>query len=184
MCAQDARTQLDLDVVVLMPTGIPPHKEAPDDPGAPERFALCELAVAGAECLSVSRLELDRPGRSYTVDTLRAVHERDPEDELTFIAGGDIALGLAEWREPEAVISLAQIAVASRGDATRAAIEERVKSLPGARERLAFFDMPRIDISSSLVRRRVASGRPIRHLVPDAVAARIQAQGLYRGALA
>ncbi len=165
---------------MLMPTGVPPHKESDEDPGPEPRFELCRLAADGDARLQVSRLELDRPGRSYTVDTLRAVHERDPDHELTFIVGADIARGLPSWREPEAVLELARIGVAERAGATRAEIGERVAPLRGARERLAFFDMPRLDISSSLVRRRVAAGRPIRYLVPEAVAEHIEARGLYR----
>jgi len=180
VCAQEARVELGLDVVVLMPTGVPPHKEAEGDPGAESRFVLCRLAAHGDEGLQVSRLELERPGRSYTVDTLRAVHERDPDHELTFIVGGDIARELTSWREPEAVLELARIGVAERVDATRADVGERVADLRGARERVDFFDMPRVDISSSVVRRRVAAGRPIRYLVPDAVAEHIEAHGLYR----
>ncbi len=181
VCAQEAHAQLGLDRVVLMPAGVPPHKAvAEGDPSPEERFALCRAAVAGDERFLVSRAELDRPGRSWTVDTLRLLREENPRDELTFIVGGDMAASLPSWREPEAVLELATLAVAERVGAKRAQIEQGLAPLAGA-ERIRFFDMPRIDVSSSLVRERVADGRPIRYLVPDAVHAAIERDGLYRG---
>ncbi len=180
VCASEAAAQLRLDRVLLTPVALPPHKDADKDPGAAERLELCRLAVAGDERLAVCDIEVVRGGPSYTVDTLRALHERDPEDQLTFILGGDIALGLPTWHEPEAVLGLATLAVAEREGAARADVAERLTEAFGGLATLAFFDMPRIDISSSEVRRRVAEGRSIRYLVPDAVADRIQQGGLYR----
>ena len=178
VCAQEARTQLGLDRVVLMPVHTPPHKEAVGDPGIEIRFEMCRAAAQGDPSLEVSRLELDRGGPSWTVDTLRAIHALAPEDELTFIVGGDQAQGLPTWREPAAVLQLAVLAVAEREGIGREDVRARLDGLvpPG---RLAFFDMPRIDVSSSDIRRRVATGRPIRHLVPDAVAAVIAARDVY-----
>ncbi len=180
VCAMEARAQLGLDVVRLVPAGVPPHKEVPDDPGVEIRLQLCELAAASEPGLEVSRVEADRPGPSYTVDTLRALHDASPGDDLTFIAGGDQALGLPSWREPEALLSLARVAVAERDGVARSEILERCSGLRGAAERIVFFRMPRLDVSSTDLRRRVAAGRPIRHLVADAVAERIAALGLYR----
>ena len=177
--AQEAHHQLGLDKVVLMPVYVPPHKELSDDPGPEARLELCELAVAKDERFAVSRLELDRGGASYTVDTLKAIHAGSPGDDLTFIVGGDVAQALATWREPEAVLGLATIAVAEREGIRRQDIAERVAGLEGA-DRLLFFDFPRMDISSSSIRRRVREGRPIRYLVPDDVARVIGARGYYR----
>jgi nicotinate-nucleotide adenylyltransferase len=177
--AQEAHAQLGLDQVVFMPVAIPPHKLPEDDPGPEQRFELCRLAVAKDERFAVSRLELARGGTSYTVDTLREIHAGSPEDELTFIVGGDVAHGLPTWREPEAVLDLATIAVAEREGIRRRDIAERVGALRGG-DRLAFFDMPRVDVSSSVVRRRVREDRPIRYLVPDDVVRVIGARGYYR----
>jgi nicotinate-nucleotide adenylyltransferase len=179
--AQEALDQLELDRVVFMPVAVAPHKEAPEDPGAAARADLCHLAVAGDERLAVSTLEIERGGASYTVDTLRVLHDLEPEHDLIFIVGGDMAQSLPAWREPEAVLALARLAVAEREGVRRDDIARRLEPLhPG--DRLVFFDMPRIDISSSAIRRRVAEGRPIRYLVPDAVAAAIAERGLYRQA--
>ena len=175
---QEALDQLDLDRVFLMPVAQPPHKEALADPGADVRLDLCRLAAAGDDRLEVSDLEIRRGGASYTVDTLRALHERDPEHSLTFIVGGDMAHSLPSWREPEAVLELARLAVAEREDLRREDIADRLAPLHSG-DRVVFFDMPRIDISSSAIRDRVATGRPIRHLVPDLVAEAIRARRLY-----
>ncbi len=179
VCAQDACDQLDLDEVLLMPVHRPPHKEAGGDPGPAARLMMCELAVAGDERLRASSLEVDRGGPSYTVDTLRSLHDRSPEDELTFIVGADMARSLGGWREPAEVLRLARLAVAGRDGASAAEVERAVAPWHDG-SRLAFFDMPRIDISSSMVRARIAEGRPVRHLVPDAVLGAIDEHGWYR----
>ena len=150
------------------------------DPGPDVRLELCRLAVGDAPGVEVSDLEIARPGRSYTVDTLKALHAADPEDDLTFIAGADQACGLPTWREPSVVLELAELAVAEREAWRREDVREALSGLPRALERVRFFSMPRIDVSSSLVRRRVVDGQPIRWLVPDAVARAIAERGLYR----
>ena len=175
----EALDQLELDRVLLMPVALPPHKEALADPGAGVRLELCRLAIAGEDRVEVSDLEIERGGASYTVDTLRALHERDPEHDLTFIVGGDMAYSLPTWREPEAVLELARLAVAERDGLRREDLAQRLAALHSG-DRVVFFDMPRIDLSSSSVRDRVAAGRPIRYLVPDAVVDEIRARSLYR----
>jgi nicotinate-nucleotide adenylyltransferase len=180
ICASEAADQLRLERVLLTPVARPPHKDADRDPGGDERLELCRRAVAGDERLGVCDLEIVRGGASYTVATLRELHEREPEDHLTFILGGDTALGLPSWREPEAVLELATLAVAERHGASREAVEARLREAFAGRASVEFFDMPRIDISSSEIRRRVAGGRTIRHLVPGPVAERIEQGRLYR----
>jgi nicotinate-nucleotide adenylyltransferase len=180
VCAQEAVSQLGLDRVLLVPVREPPHKGIEADPGVEHRVELCRRAVAGAERLGVSRADADVPGPSFTVGTLRRLHDERPEDQLTFIVGGDMAFSLPSWREPEAILDLAEIGVAEREGVRRADISERLAGLRGAAARVRFFDMPRLDVSSSLIRRHVAADRPIRYLVPDAVADYIDHAGLYR----
>jgi nicotinate-nucleotide adenylyltransferase len=181
VCASEAAAQLSLDRVLLTPVAAPPHKEAEQDPGPQARLELCRLAIAGDERLGVCDLEVRRGGPSYTVDTLRELHARTPEDHLTFIVGGDIALGFPRWREPEAVLGLARLAVAERSGAGREEIAGRLERHFGElAARTVFFDMPRLDISSSQIRRRVAHGAPIRYLVPRPVAEQIARGRLYR----
>jgi nicotinate-nucleotide adenylyltransferase len=179
VCAQEARSQLGLDRVVLMPVHTPPHKEAAGDPGPEARLALCRAAIGDDPELELSELEIERGGPSYTIDTLRVLHGSREGDDLTFIVGGDMASSLPDWREPEAVLELARLAVAERDEHRRHEIAERIAALRGAAERVVFFAMPRLDISSSDVRRRIADGRPIRWLVPAAVADEIEHRGLY-----
>jgi nicotinate-nucleotide adenylyltransferase len=179
--AQEALDQLGLGSVMLMPVAQPPHKEADADPGADVRLELCRLAAADDDRLSVSDLEIERGGASYTVDTLRALHDRVPEHDLTFIVGGDMAHSLPSWREPEAILDMARLAVAERDGLRREDIARRLAPLhPG--DRVVFFDMPRIDLSSSAIRERVAEGRTIRYLVPDPVGEAIRSRRLYRNA--
>jgi nicotinate-nucleotide adenylyltransferase len=177
ICAQEAYTQLGLDRVLLMPVNTPPHKRL-EDPGAELRLELCRLAIGDDPRFAVSRIELDRPGPSYTVDTLRTLNAQAPEDQLTFIVGGDMALSLPSWHESSELLTRARLGVAERSGAARADVLERLRGL-GHGERIEFFEMPRIDISSSLVRRRVADGLSIRFLVPDAVASAIEQTGAY-----
>ena len=179
VCAQEALVQLGLDRVLLVPVSVPPHKAVEADPGVEHRVAMCQAAVAGDDRLGVSRVDADRAGPSFTVDTLRALHAQAPADAFTFIVGGDMAHSLPTWREPEAVLALAELAVAERDEMRRADVTERLAGLAGASERVRFFDMPRLDISSSLLRLRAGSGRPVRYLVPDAVAEYIAREGLY-----
>ncbi len=179
VCAAQAADQLALDRVLLVPVHEPPHKGAERDPGVETRVELCRRAVAGDERLGVSRADADVPGPSYTAATLRRLHADDPENDLTFIVGGDMALSLPNWREPEAILELAELGVAEREGVRRTDIGERLAGLRGA-DRVRFFDMPRIDVSSSLIRRLVAGGRTIRYLVPAGVEAHIREAGLYR----
>jgi nicotinate-nucleotide adenylyltransferase len=178
ICAQEAHSQLELDVVVFVPVGVAPHRVIDQDPGADVRLQMCEWAVAGDARFGVSRIELDRSGPSYTVDTLRAVREDSPDAELFLVLGGDQAAALPAWHEPREVVSLAVPAIAERAEHRRAELADCVRSICGE-DRAVFFDMPRIDVSSTLVRERAAAGRPIRYLVPDKVANFVGAQSLY-----
>jgi nicotinate-nucleotide adenylyltransferase len=180
VCAQEAYLQLRLHRVMLVPARTPPHKPVEDEPGAEHRFELCRLAVDGDPRFAVSDLEMTRPGTSFTVDTLDQLHSQAPDSELFLIVGGDVAAGLPRWREPERVLSLATLAVAKRRGTARASIDAALHELPGG-ERTEFFQMPRIGISSTMVRTRVRSGQPIRYIVPDAVARYIEKHRLYGG---
>ena len=165
--------------MLLLPVHAPPHKAVEADPGVEHRVRLCLAAVGDDERLGVSRAEADVEGRSYTVDTLSRLHDLCPEDQLTFIVGGDMAHSLPQWREPEAILALAELGVAERSGVRREDVLERMSSIAGADGRVRFFDMPRIDVSSTLIRRRVAAGEPIRYLVPAAVADYIVRERLY-----
>ncbi|MEA2474423.1 MAG: nicotinate-nucleotide adenylyltransferase [Thermoleophilaceae bacterium] len=176
--AQEARARLGLDEVLLMPMARAPHREIEPEPGAEVRLRLTELAVQGDVRLSACPIEVDRGGRSYTVETLRALRDRGPADERFLILGGDAAAGLPAWREPEEVLRLATVAVAEREGWESERVRETLDGLEGS-ERVVYFEMPRFDVSSSLVRRRAAEGLPVRYFVPDLVAEEIAERGLY-----
>jgi nicotinate-nucleotide adenylyltransferase len=178
VCAQEALLQLALDKVVFVPVGQAPHREVEDDPGTDVRLELVELAIADDDRFESSRIELDREGPSYTSDTLREMRRNAPDDEHYLILGGDQAAGLPVWHEPEEVLSLATVAVVERVSWTRNAIGIKIARLKGS-ERVRYLDMPLIQVSSSAIRSRVATGRPIRYLVPDGVASYVLAHGLY-----
>jgi nicotinate-nucleotide adenylyltransferase len=181
ICAQEAYLQLGLDRVTLIPARIPPHKPVEDEPGPEHRLELCRLAIQGDEHrFEVSDVEIAREGPSYTVDTLDELHSSAPEHELFLIVGGDIAAGLPDWREPERVLSLATLAIAKRRGTSRAAVDDALGVLRGG-ERAQFFRMPRIAISSTMLRERVRAGHSIRYYVPDPVVSYIDRHRLYSG---
>jgi nicotinate-nucleotide adenylyltransferase len=163
---------------VLIPYGQPSHRTLESDPGPEVRLTMCEYAVAGDSRFGVSRIEIDRAGPSYTVETLRELRRRSPDDDLLLLIGGDQAAALASWRDPEEILSLATLGVAERDEWRRSEIAERLGALCDA-DRIEFFDMPRIEVSSTMIRARAREGRPIRYLVPDKVANFIGAQSLY-----
>ena len=174
MLAGEALDQLGLDRVDLVPVFAPPHKELVGDPGPEVRLELCRLATEHQDRMGALDLEVLRGGSSFTVDTLR---ELDGSDELTFIVGGDMALSLPTWREPAEILRRARLGVAERGEIRREQIEQTLA--PYGAE-IAFFTMPRIDISSTEVRARAASGRRFRHLLPGPVGDAVVERGLYR----
>jgi nicotinate-nucleotide adenylyltransferase len=178
--AQEAAAQLGLARVVLVPTGRAPHKRIPDDPGAEVRLELA-AAAANGDLIGVERFEVAEARRggepSYTFRTLEAL-KADGNDDLVWIMGADAATGLGQWRSPEVILELARVAVANRPGVERSEVEAVLERLGGG-ERAEFVEMPEIGLSSTMVRERINAGRPIRYLVPDAVAELIERRGLY-----
>jgi nicotinate-nucleotide adenylyltransferase len=177
--AQEALWQLGLAEVVLVPTGQAPHKRIADDPGKELRLAMTRLAAADDARFSVSALEVEREGPSYTYETLELLAKEKGDSELVFVMGADAAVGLESWREPQRVVELARIAVARRAGVSDSEVTAVLRSL-GAAERAAMLEMPQFGVSSSAVRERAAVGRPLRYLVPEPVARFIEEKGIYR----
>jgi nicotinate-nucleotide adenylyltransferase len=174
--ARHALRELGLGRVLLMPARLSPGKPAEEEPNPahPEhRLEMCRLAAAGVEGLEACALEIEREGPSYTVDTLRALHDEHPDTALTFILGADVASTLPTWHEAAALPELARFAVAVRVGG-RPIIEPDHVGFPIIR-----LHMPMIDASSSLVRERVRRGLPVDELVGRPVAAYIAKHGLY-----
>lgn len=177
--AQEALWQLGLDEVILVPTGDAPHKRIVDDPGREVRMEMTKLATAEDDRFSVSSLEVDREGPSYTYETLEELAEERADRELVFVMGADAAVGLGSWRKPERVVELARLAVARRAAVSDAEVEAAMRRL-GCEGGMAMLEMPQFGVSSSAVRERAGQGRPLRYLVPDAVAELIEEKGIYR----
>jgi nicotinate-nucleotide adenylyltransferase len=177
--AQEALWQLGLAEVVLVPTGQAPHKRIAEDPGKEQRLAMTRLAAADDARFSVSSLEVEREGPSYTYETLELLAKERGDSELVFVMGADAAVGLESWREPERVVELARIAVARRAGVSDSEVAAVMRSL-GAADRATVLEMPQFGVSSSAVRERAAAGRPLRYLVPEPVARFIEEKGIYR----
>lgn len=177
--AQEALWQLGLDEVILVPTGQAPHKRIAEEPGREARMEMTRLAAAEDERFSVSALEVEREGPSYTYETLEALAEERADTQLVFVMGADAAVGLESWRNPERVVELASLAVARRAGVSDADVSAVLHSLD-ADERATMLEMPQFGVSSSAVRERAQQGRPLRYLVPDAVASFIEEKGIYR----
>ncbi len=170
--------QLSLQRVLLVPAAAPPHKPIEHDPGPEARLAMCELLASETNVLGASPIELEREGPSYTVDTLRSVHASQPDAELTFIVGADIAGTLPSWREPADLLGLAELAVAPRPGADPKHVLAALAPLADP-ARVHFLNAQMLDVSSSLVRARAGAGEPLEELVGGPVASYIQERGLY-----
>jgi nicotinate-nucleotide adenylyltransferase len=162
-----------------MVTNQAPHKEIEDDPGAEVRLELARVAAEGEEGVEASDLEVRRDEVSYSYRTLELLAEVDEGRELYFLMGADMAAGLASWKEPERVVELARLGVVPRPGVGFGAVESALERL-GASGRAEIIDMPLCGASSTTVRQRAREGKPLRHLVPDAVIGLISERGLYR----
>jgi nicotinate-nucleotide adenylyltransferase len=177
--AQEALWQLGLEEVVLVPTGEAPHKRIVDDPGREQRLAMTRLAAADDSRFAVSTVEVEREGPSYTYETLELLAQEKADRELVFVMGADAAVGLESWREPQRVVELARLAVARRSGVADAEVAAVMRSLGCDDERATMLEMPQFGVSSSAVRERARSGRPLRYLVPESVARFIEEKGIY-----
>jgi nicotinate-nucleotide adenylyltransferase len=180
--AEAARETLGLERVLFIPVGQPPHKPGVEVTDGEHRLAMVEMAIRDNAAFQTSRIELDRPGPSYTADTLEALtHERSGSvAELTLILSAEAFLGLPGWHEPRRVLELARLAVAPRDGYPDAGPAFLAEHFPGMEDRAVFLDGPRMRLSASELRSLAAAGRSLRYLVPDAVAAHIGDHGCYR----
>jgi nicotinate-nucleotide adenylyltransferase len=178
--AEQAREQLALDRVLFVPAGETVHKRVDLVTASAHRARMLELAAEGNPAFVVDRLEIERGGPSYTVDTLAQLAGRLPDSELVFIMSAQAARELPGWREPERILQLARVAIVPRlgyEAPDRQWLEGRIR---GAADRVDFIDAPELGHSASDIRARVAAGRSIRYLVPEPVETYIRQHGLYR----
>ena len=195
--AEEVRAALDLARVVFVPSADPPLKRGGSERIAParERLAWVELAIRGNPAFAVDGLELERPGPSYTVDTLRALAPRLVPERPVFIVGSDAFAELASWREPKALLELAHFAVVTRPPARGGALSEWIPAelaaeliLTGSRQEarhrsagtwIRHVAIEALDISSTELRQRLSEGRSVRYLLPDLVHDAVLWSGVY-----
>jgi nicotinate-nucleotide adenylyltransferase len=182
--ARAARSSLGLDEILFVPAARPPHKLGRPISPANDRLAMVELAIDGEPATAISRLELDRSGPSYTVDTVAALLDEaareDRSIDITVILSAESFADLSDWHAADRLVELATIAVAPRPGHPLPEPTALADRLPGLIGRLAVIHATLPDISASAIRARVAARRPIDHLVPPRVAAYIEEHHLYR----
>jgi nicotinate-nucleotide adenylyltransferase len=193
--AEEVREACDLDEVLFIPAAIPPHKAAQVAASFADRLAMVQAAIADNPAFRVSDLEAQRSGKSFSVDTLGILRDADPTGERYFIVGLDSFRDIATWKDYARLFELAHMVVTARPGVELpdplAALPVAVKAdfcyddqLKKLRHRsgnaVIFLEETRLDISSTLIRRKVAAGESVRYLVPPAVAAHIASHGLYR----
>jgi nicotinate-nucleotide adenylyltransferase len=177
VAAEEARWQFDLDRVVFVPAGRPWQKPVGVTPPE-DRYQMTVIATASNPAFTVSRLEIDHPGPTYTVDTLRRLRaDQEAGTRLYFIIGADAVLQILTWKEPDQVLAEAELIAATRPGFD---LDLLVSRVPGGAARVHRMEIPALDISASDLRGRVARGAPIQYLVPDGVAHYIREHGLYR----
>lgn len=180
--AESAREELDLAGVLFVPAGLPPHKPDRIVSAPSHRAAMVELAIADDPAFRLSRVELDRSGPSYSVDTVRLLQEADPEsspERFVFIVSVEALASLHTWREPRRLLELSVLAVVPRLGARSPGRAWIAEHFPGQEDRVLFLDGPELGHSASDIRRRASQGRSIRYLVPSAVEAYIKEHSLY-----
>ncbi len=177
--AEEARSELDLARVYFIPARRPPHKL--DEPVTPleDRVEMLRLALRGNPFFSLSLVEANRPGPSYTVDTLRELRQELPDStDLFFIMGMDSLVELPTWHQPAELIKLCLLAVLKRPGYS-ADMESLEKQIPGIGSRVVFIPSPGLEISSTELQARCRAGLSLKYLVPDSVAEYIREHGLY-----
>ena len=175
--AEEALVQFALDEVVFVPTGQPWMKQERAVSPAEDRYLMTVIATASNPRFRVSRIEVEREGPTYTVDTLKALGAENPDAELYFITGADAMREIFEWKDPDGVLSLAHFIAATRPGYDLARFE--AKDAP-RHPNVSVMHIPALAISSTDVRERVHEGRPIRYLVPEGVKSYVEKAALYR----
>lgn len=180
VAAETARIEHKLDNVLFIPTGLPPHKINRRVTEAKQRLEMVEMSIKSNKSFKVSRIEIEREGPTYTIDTLRILKQFLPNQELFFITGTDALREILTWREPEEIAKLATIVGASRpGYDSHDLLGKIYCKYPFTKERIYLLEIPALAISSSDIRERVSKNKSIRYLLPDEVRLFIKENKLY-----
>lgn len=181
LIAQDAREQMRLDRVKFIPSATPPHKAVDTLASERDRMHMVELAIRGNDGFEADDVEIERGGKSYSVDTLTELRRRDPRADFYFIIGADSLRELHLWREAERLVRLCTFVTVPRpGFEPKPVVDPRLEAAAHRRLRQHVLRGHACDIASREIRARVASGRSIRYLVPDPVREYIRRRRLYR----
>jgi nicotinate-nucleotide adenylyltransferase len=179
--AEEARVRLNLTEVRFVPAGQPPHKSGRPVSPATDRLAMLRLAIAGNTAFTLTTMEIERTGPSYTVDTLsQLARDEGPDCALHFIVGGDALPDLLSWREPARILALCTLVVVRRPDVKPVDLRDLQARLPALAEKLIVLDGPQFGVSGTEIRQRVAEELPVRYQVPEAVWAYIREHRLYQ----
>ncbi|UCH32981.1 MAG: nicotinate-nucleotide adenylyltransferase [Armatimonadota bacterium] len=177
VAAEEARACFGLDVVTFVPCGQPPHKKDYAVTTPEHRYAMTVTATCTNPHFSTSRIELERDGPSYTIDTLHQLHGEHPAAELFFITGADAVHELLTWRDPEQLVASCQLIAVTRPGYDLDGLERDLGDLA---RRVRAIEAPGVNISSTQIRERVARGQSIKYLTPEPVEAYIAKHRLYR----
>jgi len=179
--ADEGMRQLGLREVLFIPAGQPWLKGQELVSSGKHRLQMVKLAITTNPCFKVSTIELERPGPSYSIDTILDLRGKlGAEVRLFLVLGFDALAGLPQWKEPERIVNLCQVVGVGRPGYSEFDLHDLEPLIPRASERIIVVDMPQIDINASDIRRRVSRGLSIRHLVPEAVEEYILEHGLYQ----
>jgi len=178
--ASEAQTQLELDRLLWILTPEPPHKQEQLITPVEHRLAMVNLAIADNPAFELSRIELDRPGPHYTLDTIKLIGEQNPGADIVPIIGGDSLRDLPKWHQPQEIVYACHwIGVMRRPD-DKPNLDELERELPGIRSKIHYVDAPLLEIASRDIRDRIAQGRSVRYYLPPAVNAYIEQHHLYQ----
>jgi nicotinate-nucleotide adenylyltransferase len=179
--AEEARLRFGLNKVLFVPAGTPWLKTNREITPAVHRVEMVKRAIAGNASFELSTIEIDRPGPSYSVDTVAALQQKSGAGaKIFFLIGWDSLAELPQWQEPARLIRLCKLVAVVRPGLNRPDLKSLEPSVPGITQSVVWLDIPPIDISSSDIRDRVAQGLSIRGLVPDDVESYIAENKLYR----
>lgn len=177
--AETATDTLALDEVYFVPAADPPHKVGMPRASVEDRVKMVQLAIAGNPRFYLSRVDVDRPGPHYTIDTISIFQQQHPGADLYFLMGSDSLRDLLNWRDPDVLVERCKIVVMSR-PVVPPDMDILYAELPRLRENLIAINSPEVDISSTNIVARVRSGKSVRYRVPDEVLEYIEKHGLYK----
>ncbi len=181
VAAEGARYSFNLEKVFFIPTGCPPHKPGQIISEPWVRYKMTSLAVASNPFFCPSLIEVERPGLSYTIDTVRTMRYLHPGKRIYFITGADAILEIITWKDIDLLLSMCNFVAATRPGYCLKGLNEKLNSLPDSfKQNISYMEVPALAISSTDIRQRVREGRPIKYLLPESVEDYILKNNLYR----